>query len=82
MATVILRQSSPSFARKINEEQIEGLWFMFGKSLIIACLAMVFVCFAEDKPAPLPFKQDPPIQIDGVLDDWHDVLGIDGNRSL
>ena len=34
---------------------------------------MVFVCIAEDMPAPLPFKQDPPIQIDGVLDDWHDV---------
>ena len=46
---------------------------MFGKSLIIAWLAMVFVCIAEDMPAPLPFKQDPPIQIDGVLDDWHDV---------
>ncbi|MBR6374107.1 MAG: hypothetical protein IKS20_13095 [Victivallales bacterium] len=46
---------------------------MSGKSLIIACLAMFFACFAEDIFAPIPFKQDPPIQIDGVLDDWHDV---------
>ena len=46
---------------------------MLKKLLAVMCFATFFACFAGKTLTPIPFKQDPPIQIDGDLSDWNDV---------
>ena len=41
--------------------------------LFFWALLLVNLFASEENLSPIPYKQDPPIQVDGELADWHDV---------